>query len=468
MPPALLPRAVLLLVFLFTTSGSALSSETSSPGSYDGSGQSYWGPIPARADSVEATIVASPRPLWEYPILVPYRIVEFPVRALGTGMGAAYRGLDDSGALYQISRLLAPKDVPYGFVFTVGGGSLIGASTGITLYHDEFFGKHNRLRLRSKFTTTDAQKITLGAIFREGSATEVEVGIGYRLRRNARFFGLGSEAPEYHKSFYTQETSWGGVQVTRRLAPETYFGLGAIYSGIGARGADEEHTPYIDDEFATVPKGFGDLSEGLTVSLSLIHDTTDDTGRPESGNIERLRATYFGSGGDEAKVDFWSYRADLETFIPLWLTERALAVRAYLQWQDSEASDTPFQRLLTNDEPDLFRGYRDYRWRDRGITALSVEYRWPLWAYKDLDSLGLDAYLFTDIGQVFHEFDRIAANNLTQSYGGGIRVMGNRGFGSRLEVAFSEEETVFRLSSDQIFQYAKGGLLNGRDQAALR
>jgi hypothetical protein len=35
-------------------------------------------------------------------------------------------------------------------------------------------------------------------------------------------------------------------------------------------------------------------------------------------------------------------------------------------------------------------------------------------------------------------------------------------------MAWSDEEIVVRLLSEQIYQYAKGGLLHGRDQVALR
>jgi len=467
MPSTALATA-LLLVSLLATSGRVAADETTAQSAHDGSGQSYWGAIPARVDTVEAQVEPDPRPLWEYPILVPYRIVEFPLKATEVAMGAAYRGLEHSGAIYHISKLLAPKQVPYGFLLNVGGGSLIGAGTGLTLYHDEFLGPHNRLRMRTALTTKGTQKATLGGVFGEGQATEIEVGLGYRVRENARYFGTGSEAPEYQKSYYSQDTSWGGIHATRLLTGPIHFGVGAIYSGIGARLPGEDHNPSVADEFSVTPKGYRDLSTGITFSASLIRDTTEDTGRPESGTIQRLRTTYFTGTGDESRVDFWSYRADVETFIPLWLTERALAVRGYVNWLDENPRNIPFQRLLTNDEPDLFRGYRDYRWRDRGIAAVSMEYRWPLWANKELGGIGVDTYIFSDVGQVFHEFRRIAANNLTVSYGGGVRAIGGRGFGSRVEIAISEEETVFRVSSDQIFQYAKGGLLHGRDQAALR
>ena len=44
----------------------------------------------------------------------------------------------------------------------------------------------------------------------------------------------------------------------------------------------------------------------------------------------------------------------------------------------------------------------------------------------------------------------------------------NGGFGGRVEVGRSEEGTVIRLRMDQVFQYARGSLMHGQDQVALR
>ena len=45
-----------------------------------GDGESYWGSIPARSDSIaaEAEFQKTPRPAWEYPLLVPYYIIKVP------------------------------------------------------------------------------------------------------------------------------------------------------------------------------------------------------------------------------------------------------------------------------------------------------------------------------------------------------------------------------------------------------
>ena len=156
--------------------------------------------------------------------------------------------------------------------------------------------------------------------------------------------------------------------------------------------------------------------------------------------------------------------------MPLFRERRTLAFRAQISWLENKGDDgIPFQRMMVNDEPDLLRGYRDYRWRALGMTSFSTEYRWPVWARGSPDEFGLDSYLFTDIGQVFDDLDQIGSDNLTVSYGWGLRfVLPGGHFAGRLEIARSDEETVIRLRGDQIFQFAKGGLFHGRNPIPSR
>lgn len=438
-----------------------------------GFGESYWGPIPAPTDSTQRAFPASPRPLWEYPLLGPYRVLQFPFRATSAGLGASYVYLEESGFLRRLAELLGPKPIPYGAMVSFKAGGLSGLGGGVTIFHNEFFGPDHRLKIRTTITSTGEKKATLGTIFGLDQPRTVEVGGGYRLRRNSRFFGLGPRSREPDASFFSQEVAWGGAELSQALHGPLRVETGLLYSSVGTRLPHDDHEPALPEVFDgraeyARPFGYGDRSEGWTWNLGIVRDATTTTRRPESGGIQRLRASYFGANGGEARADYWSYRIDVEQFVGLWFTERALAARGYLNWIDEDAASVPFQRLLTNDEPDLFRGFRDYRWRDRGVIGASFEYRWPIWVDNRVGNSGLDAYLLADVGQVFGEFEEIVGRRLQTSYGAGIRVLGRNDYTGRIEVAWSREEVVFRLASDQIFQYAGGGLFHGRDQSALR
>jgi hemolysin activation/secretion protein len=123
---------------------------------------------------------------------------------------------------------------------------------------------------------------------------------------------------------------------------------------------------------------------------------------------------------------------------------------------------------MTNDDPDEFRGYKDNRFRDRGITALSVEYRWAVWANRQPGEAGLDGYIATDLGQVFNRYAEINRRNVTVSYVVGLRGVRASGFAWRAEIGWSKDEVRLQLTSDQIFQAIGENLFRGREEVALR
>lgn len=437
-----------------------------------GAGESYWGPIPAQTDSVRAAFVQPPKPVWATAVDVPYEIVAFPVGLLFDGIQAATLALDGGGVVYTVSRWLKPRELPYGVVLSVDAGGLAGFGAGATAVHDEFFGRDNRFRLGFKVTSTGNNRVVLGTHFNVGHADEVQFGSGYRVRPNARFFGIGPRASQENESKYTDELSWVGATYERHVSGSLSVETTVLYTGFGARSPGDPNDPGIASVFADdLPRGYGDRSDAFTFGLVLQSDTTERTGTPDGGALVRAGASYT-LDTDGSHTEYVAYRGEVETFVPLWFDERALALRAFGSWIDpvggGGVGDVPFQRLTFNDEPDLMRGYRDYRWRDRGMTVLTAEYRWPIWVSHGNGDLGLHMYLFDDVGQVFGEADEISLDNVRQSYGVGIRGAAWGHFIGRIELGFSEEETVFRLRADQVFQFQKGGLYHGRNPVPSR
>ncbi|MCA9729788.1 MAG: hypothetical protein KC729_19045, partial [Candidatus Eisenbacteria bacterium] len=390
-----------------------------------------------------------------------------PIRLTWNIAGASYSFLQEQNVLSTIGRLLGPRDLPYGFMVNFKAGGITGIGGGLTFYHDSFFGEANRFKVRTLYTTTGTRRAVLGLLVGKDRATYLDSGAGYTLRQNARFFGLGPRSRSANLSYFSQETSWIGGTLGHHEGP--FLGeLTAVYSGAGTHKPNAERTPTLPEVFRRQPFGYGELSKVTTVSVALSHETVDGDGRPDRGGIRRVEASFTMPSGTSPGGDYWGFRGDLEQFLPLWFTERALAFRGYIGYFAASTTKIPFQRLYTNDEPDQLRGFDDYRWRDRGIVNATLEYRWPVWALNTLQGTGVDAYLLSDVGQVFHTRQQIDRRNVTVSYGGGLRIVTGTGFKGRLEIAHSKEETVFRITSDQLFQYNKGDLYNGRDQGILR
>ncbi|TFG54072.1 MAG: hypothetical protein E4H37_01375 [Gemmatimonadales bacterium] len=441
----------------------APSPDSVSAGSPPGTGASYWGIIPPAADSTTVVFGNTGMPFWEATLVWPYRVVSFPVRAVAAGLGASIDFLDRTNTLRRVGSLIAPRTGPFGVLVNVQAGGLAGLGGGLTAEHTAFLGPDNRVRVAGRTTTRGNHQVHIGADFAAGPSSRFEVGLGWRVRPNARYFGLGPGVEEGAESFFRHETTWLGASLSRQLGSGFSLTGDAIASAVEAGRSDEDASPSITSVFAgELPAGFAENSQGITLGLSLVHDDIEGTGRPGRGGIRRVRAAYF-EGLDQADVAFWSFRGEAQQFFTLWYPRHVLALRGYMSWIGNVGSDPlPFQRLMTNDDPDLLRGYRDFRWRGRGMVALSAEYRWPLWVVNRPDSPGLDLYLLADIGQVYNDIDEISGDNLTFSYGAGVRIIGSRDFVARVEYGRSEEQAVWRLRFDQIFQFSKGGLFNGR------
>lgn len=426
--------------------------------------ESYWGPIPPRPDTVAVALAEPPKPVWEHVLLAPYRVITFPIVLLSKGTRAGLSYMDEHRVLERAATLLGPRQGPFGFLVDFQFGGLSGLGGGIIAEHTKFLGPGNTFRARASTTTHYDDHLGIAARFHSDGGGFTEVGAGYRQRPNVRYFGLGPKSREEDESFLHQETGWAGLNIRRALSGGTTWETNLEYSSVATGAPGDGNDPPAEDYFASPSlPGYGRHSYGFTVGGQLRHESAGLQNRPGRGGIQRLRATYFKSV-DRDDVRFWTYRGELQHFFTLWRPHRVLAIRGVTSWIANAGSDpVPLARLNTNDDPDLLRGYDDFRWRDRGIAIATAEYRWPIWAHQRPDGPGVDAYLLTDGGQVFGDRRQIALREMKLSYGGGLRVESGHGLALRLEYAKSEETSIIRLRADQVFQFVKGGLLYGRE-----
>lgn len=431
--------------------------------------ESYWGPIPVRPDTVAATILEPPKPAWERALLFPYRIVTFPIALLARGAGEGIEYADEHRVPERAARLLGPRRGPFGFLVDFQFGGLSGLGGGLIAEHTKFFGEGNTLRVRASTTTHHDDRLGAAARFGSPRGGFFEIGAGYRQRPNVRYFGIGPDSREEDETFLHQETGWVGATVRRPLGGESHLEATLEYTTVGTGAPGSGNDPPAEDFFAPpLLPGYGRHSYGVAAGGQWMHETEGLRNRPDRGGLQRLRAVYF-EGVDRDDSRFWAFRGEAQQFLTLWRPLRVLALRGVASWIEDVGDDpVPLARLNYNDDPDLFRGYDDFRWRDRGIAIATAEYRWPVWAHQRADGPGVDAYLLTDVGQVFGDADQIALRRMTVSYGGGVRVESGRGFVFRIEYGRSEEAAILRLRADQVFQFVKGGFIYGREPVPAR
>ena len=369
-------------------------------GSRPAHAQPYWTSFAASADSSDSThgtFRDPPMPLVEAVFYWPVRIVTIPVVLLADGLGETVEFLDDSNVLHKAGKLLRPRTGPWGVVPIIQAGGLAGFGGGLMLEHDAFLREGNLLRLRGSATVNGDTRLTMGMRFPLGEGEYFEFGAGYRNRANARYFGIGPDTREEDESFYRQEVGWTGAALRRSLIGRVSWEADALYSTIATGEPREDVTPSISTKFAgAIPFGFGERSYGVSAGLQLMHENESGVGRTTRGGSRRVRVERF-EGTDGRGLGFWSYRTELQQFLTLWHPYRVLAIRGFGSWLDPTGQDSiPFQRLMVNDTPDLLRGNRAFRFRDRGMIAFNADYRFPIFMKQDLGQAGADLYPLAD------------------------------------------------------------------------
>jgi hypothetical protein len=213
-----------------------------------------------------------------------------------------------------------------------------------------------------------------------------------------------------------------------------------------------------------LPPGFPGESSGWTYKVRLVRNATSQTGRPQDHGFQKAGVSYF-QGTDDSNLSYMQYSFDVQHFFPLWYTERTLGLRAFgSRLLNNGSSEVPLTRMVTMYHPNSLRGFNDLRFYSLGSLGFSAEYRWPLWVGKGREGMGMDAYVFTDMGQVFEHTSEIALNHMENTAGFGVRFIGSEGqYLGRFELGFSDEETIVTLTFSQTFQHHSKGLLYGKD-----
>ncbi len=428
---------------------------------------SFWGPLPARIDTVTAHFKDQPRPTWEKVALVPYYVVGLPFRVVDFAGRESVKTLDKWGLFGLPPAEHVGLPLPYG-VYLLPDGSisgLEGISYGLNLRRPDFFGKGNMAYLTASSSTKHAGKLAGGFYFNLDENWGLQVGGGVADLPLTKYYGLGYASIAGDRSFYNRISRWVGVEFDRDLAHSLSIEMRSYFSRVQARESEFEVEQGLSIVHAgNLPYGFPGESSGVTFKFSLIRYAEAETGRPQDLGFQKAAVSWF-TDTDQSNLSYLQYSLDVQHFFPLWFTQRTLGLRAFMtRIQNDHGSAIPLTRMATMYHPNSLRGFSDLRFYGLGNLGASAEYRWPLWVAKGRKGLGMDGYLFFDTGQVFEQNSEIAWNHMELTGGIGLRFIGSDGnFKGRFELGFSDEETIVTLTFSQNFQHHSKGLLYGKD-----
>lgn len=431
-----------------------------------------WGPAPAPSVTNTRIMRDRPSPDWEAALMGPYHILGLPFRALylvgdGTinlldGLGlfdlppADYRGLPGPWGTY-----IMPS-------FAIE--SLEGTKVGLSVMRPEFLGPDNTFFVAGDISTRHAQKIGGGVLFGLGPVWDLQIGGGTEEIPAVRYYGMGHDSGYGEQSYYFRGAAWGGFELERSVGAGFGLVLRPYYSRVVAKESGYETQDSLEKVHADdIPYGFPGASAGWTFRFTLDRDTTEERARPESGEFTTAGVSPF-FATDGSGLRYIKFHISTEHFVPLWHTKRTLAMRGFFNRIANMGSEpVPFTRLETFTKPDMLRGFQDMRYYGLGSVGFTFEYRWPIWNARNRNGPGVDAYLFTDTGQVFEKTSDISYHNLEMTGGCGLRILGNEGgFTARFELGLSDEEPIYRFKFSQTFQYRPKVLLHGKDPTRRR
>jgi len=257
----------------------------------------------------------------------------------------------------------------------------------------------------------------------------------YRSYPQEDFFGLGPSSRRQDRTNFALEDSLFDISLgwnwTRWL--RTGVTAGHLKTNIG-RGTDSR--------FPTTESAFSPLAlSELTQQPSYNHldallrvDYRDEPLNPHSGGKYQLVYGYY----DDQKLGRYSFRrldAEVQQHFPFLKKKRVISFRALASLSDTNPGQSiPFYMMQEVGGADSLRGYREFRFRDRNLLVMNLEYQWEAFS-------GLDMAIFGDAGKVASRRRDINLKDLESDVGFGFRFNSIKSVFLRIDIGFSQEGT---------------------------
>lgn len=351
-----------------------------------------------------------------------------------------------------------------------------GLNIGARFIYRELFGKKGKLSARLSYGGQYGQfytaKLTSGKLIENA---ELSIEGAYQIFPRSRFFGIGNQddfsAPGAMPISAFAQNEDQEVAIRTRYRHDDYrfkvgskIDLGHDFS-VKLSGA-YRHRKF--DDNADLREGDVQIEAaydtmtlvGYDQGLSNIYPEIEliwDSRRPASSYISIANA---GSGtkiaahlgyakgfGDDPS-SYYRYGLDIQHHINILGGDRYLILRGFGEAVSADIDEIPFVDLPKLGGTTLLRGYDRDRFRDRIAAVATVEYNYPLTGI-------LSAYVFTDLGRVYRNFDAITAKSLEDfhcGFGGGLQIASLKSFVARVS-AFSSTNGgfFFTFSFDPVF-----------------
>jgi outer membrane protein assembly factor BamA len=268
---------------------------------------------------------------------------------------------------------------------------------------------------------------------RKSPGSALYLDLRYRDYPRHTYYGTGIDSHEEDRADY----ALSGVSVEGvwqwQLTPAL---------GMSARGGwlDLEVGPGHNDSLLNVEERFAPaLTPGapeqplyFTYGAGVVHETRIEPGAPENGHVLGVAVRRY-LASDVSFLSFTRVTFDARGYRRLLSDRGVIAVRGLLSSDlTGENGATPFYLQQSLGGGETLRGFHSYRFPDRALAHLSVEYRWRAHRYVEIAP-------FLDTGTVAPALSRLSLGSFKMSPGVGIRGRTSRRTIGRLDWAWGSE-----------------------------
>lgn len=219
------------------------------------------------------------------------------------------------------------------------------------------------------------------------------------------YYGIGKLSRNEEEEIYSFNNYLLETLLLKKLYKKLFMGAGFRYSVINNTKVAEEGS-LIQEK----PLGYnGSKSAGL--EMAIVWDSRDNVLNAHKGFfVEFKQGFYEAYLGGTQKFSF--NQLDIRTYISPWEYRRD--VIAFHLLTRFASGDVPITELSLLGGARNARGYQRGRYRDLNIIATQLEYRWQV-------KKGMGLVFFTEVGEVFNDFEQLNSRNLKYGLGAGIR-----------------------------------------------
>lgn len=248
------------------------------------------------------------------------------------------------------------------------------------------------------------------------------------------YYGVGNETQKDERAYFGYTPASGGARLDVEASKYLSLGGGVTYLQVDTSAG--RTGPSIEQQFspADTPGLAVDSFSYINSTARAAFDWRRPTGYAGSGGRYRVQFDDYRERDHDA-YSFRSLEAEVQQLIPLLRANWVLAFRGLATVSDiDDAAAVPYFLLPSLGGGSTLRGYPDFRFRDRHRLVMNGELRWTPARF-------LDMAVFYDTGKVASRSKDLDFDNLQDSYGVGMRVVGPKGYAFRVEVAHSREHS---------------------------